>query len=748
MAAKKIAKKATKRKTARKSVPSAKRRRKTKRGLLTRFLTWPVGIADHFTRSWHPINRWFAKVFACIGFLCGVLFSILATFYGVRAQTYDLNKVTEMPARSIVYANDGKTEIGTVHGDNRLILEVEQISPWFIQALVAREDARFYEHLGIDPRGLIRAFKNFVSDGKKEGASTITMQLADNSFSYKGKSIDGKLLELALALRIENRFSKNEILQHYMNRIFWGHSIQGIESASRTYFEKAASDLNLSEAALLAGIIRGPNTFSPFVNFEAAKKQRNVTLGRMVLYEFITQTEADQAKREELKIRPIGRRILHDSYAMDAIRRDLDKILEQHNIEMGGLRITTTIDPELQKAAELSVEKRLKAVEQRAGYNHQTRAQFIRNAAHTIKAPKYIQGAIVCVENKSGAIRAIVGGRNADESKFNRALLSKRQIGSVFKPFVYMSAFDKGLQPGAWVRDSRIRPGEITGAQRSWSPANSDGTYKNMMTVSEALARSRNTVAVRVGDYAGMNNVLESARRVGFNQKIPSTPATYLGAFEATPLQVAQAYSAFPNGGTIYRPFIISQITDANGKVVYPGSGSIPYTAAKTGSAWLVSNTLQEVTSRGTAASLRSTHGFEAPCGGKTGTTDNYKDAWFAGYTSSITCAVWVGMDDNTRTISRGYGSTLALPIWADVMKAADPRKYPTRALTPTMQFKKVRICRYTSQVATRGCESHRSAYNASIPVDLIPKHTCDNHPVRAEVQQEPTAPPRAVPAR
>ena len=169
MAAKKIAKKATKRKTARKSVPSAKRKRKTKRGLLTRFLTWPVGIADHFTRSWHPINRWFAKVFACIGFLCGVLFSILATFYGVRAQTYDLNKVTEMPARSIVYANDGKTEIGTVHGDNRLILEVEQISPWFIQALVAREDARFYEHLGIDPRGLIRAFKNFVSDGKKEG---------------------------------------------------------------------------------------------------------------------------------------------------------------------------------------------------------------------------------------------------------------------------------------------------------------------------------------------------------------------------------------------------------------------------------------------------------------------------------------------------------------------------------------------------------------------------------------------------
>jgi 1A family penicillin-binding protein len=746
MAAKKTAKKATKRKTARKSAPSAKRKRK--RGLLTRFLTWPIGIVGYFTRSWHPINRWFAQLFGFIGFLCGFILLILAVFYGLRAQTYDLNKVTEMPARSIVYANDGKTEIGTVHGDNRLILEVDQISPWFIKALVAREDARFYEHLGIDPRGLVRAFKNFVSDGKKEGASTITMQLADNSFAYKGKSIDGKLLELALALRIENKFSKEEILQHYMNRIFWGHSIQGIESASRTYFEKTAAELSLSESALLAGIIRGPNTFSPFVNFEAAKEQRDVTISRMVHYKFISQDEADQAKGETLEIRPTGRRIIHDSYAMDAIRRDLDKILEQHNIEMGGLHITTTIDPELQKAAEISVEKRLKAVEQRSGYSHQTRSQFIRNSANFRKAPKYIQGALVCVENKSGAIRAIVGGRNADESKFNRALHSKRQIGSLFKPFVYMSAFDKGLQPGVWMRDSRIRPGEITGAQRSWSPANSDGTYENMMTVSEALARSRNTVAVRVGDYAGMDNVLETARKVGFNQKIPNTPATYLGTFEATPQQVAQAYSVFPNGGTIYRPFIISQITDAKGKVVYPGSGSIPYIGAKSGSAWSVSNTLQEVTSRGTAASLRSSLGFEAPCGGKTGTTDNYKDAWFAGYTSSLTCAVWVGMDNNTRTISRGYGSTLALPIWADVMKAADKRSYPTHSLKPTIPFKDVRICRYSSQIATRGCESHRSAYTASIPVDLIPKHTCDNHPVRAEIQREQAVPPRAFPVR
>ncbi|MGJ8672588.1 transglycosylase domain-containing protein [Rubritalea sp.] len=742
MAAKKT--KSAKRKTAKKAT---NRKRQKQRSTFFSLLFWPVTLVDIATKKWHPFWNGCAR-FITTCFVIGFTISLAAGgFYWVRASSYDLDKVTEMPARSIVYANDGKTEIGTVHGDNRLMLKFNQVAPSFKQALIAREDARFYKHGAIDFRGLVRAFSRFVSRGKKEGASTITMQLADNTYSYDGKSIDGKLLEMALAIRIENRYSKDEILENYMNRIFWGHSIRGIESASRTYFEKPAAQLSLSEAAMLAGIIRGPNTFSPFVDYQAAKNQRNVTLGRMVHYGFVTQDESDLAKAEELDVRPNGRRIIHDSYAMDAIRRDLDVILERHNIEMGGLKVTTTIDPTLQKAAELSVEKRLHTVESRSGYKHQTRSQFLQIPSKQRTAPKYIQGAVVCIDNKSGAIRAIVGGRNADESKFNRALYGRRQIGSIFKPFVYMTAFDKGMQPGAWVRDSRIRPGEIKGSYGNWSPANSDRTYENMMTVREALARSRNTASVRIGDYAQIENVLETARKVGFDQKIPDTPATYLGAFEATPQQVAQAYSAFPNGGVIYRPFIIAQITDAEGNVVYPGSGAMPYQAAKTGSAWSVSNTLQEVTSRGTAASLRSTYDYEVPCGGKTGTTDNYRDAWFAGYTSSLTCAVWVGMDDNKPTVHRGYGSTLALPIWADVMKAANPSQYPAHSLEPSLPFQKIRLCRYTSQVATPGCEQQRTAYTAEVPSDLIPKHTCDNHPVRAQVIQEGT-PPRAIPAR
>lgn len=731
MAAKKTTRKKAKKRAPRKSPAKAKKRTHW----FWKLCFWPYYCTQFLTKSRHPFKR-FCASFTVLLLSTGIGLSVaIALFYGLRAQGYSLDKIEEMPARSIVYAADGATEIGTVHGDNRLMLEFDDISEWFIMALIAREDARFYEHKGIDVRALARVIKRYASRGKKEGASTITMQLADNSFSYKGKTIDGKLLEMAIALRIEQQFSKEEILQHYMNRIFWGHSIQGIESASRTYFEKPAAELSLSEAALLAGIIRGPNTYSPFVNLEAAKEQRNVTLARMVHYSFINQAQSDAAKAEKIVLRPKNRRITHDSYAMDAIRRDLNIILEEHNISMGGLHITTTIDPNLQKSAELAVESHLSKIEKYSGYRHQTRPQFTRSKSK--KPPSYIQGALVCIENSSGAIKALVGGRNADESKFNRAMHGRRQIGSIFKPFVYMSAFDKGLQPGAWVRDSRIRPGEIDGAPASWSPANSDKTYQNMLTVSEALAKSRNTASVRIGNYAQIGNVLQTAKNVGFHQKIPGTPATYLGAFEATPLQVAQAYTVFPNGGTIQRPFIISEITDSEGNIVYPGSGVISYQASKTGSAWNVSETLQAVTQSGTAASLRSVYNYNVPCAGKTGTTDNYRDAWFAGYTSSLTCAVWVGMDNNTKTINRGYGSTLALPIWAKFMKSADSQLYPALSLEPSFPMQQVQLCRYTSQLATPGCRQARSAYNTNVPIDLVPKHSCDNHPIRAQIVPE-----------
>ncbi|NIP95572.1 MAG: hypothetical protein GWO24_19865, partial [Akkermansiaceae bacterium] len=295
---------------------------------------------------------------------------------------------------------------------------------------------------------------------------------------------------------------------------------------------------------------------------------RDDTLDSMVRYEFVSEAEARAAKKEPLHIRPPDRRLIRGSYAMDAIQRDIEIFLEKRNIKQGGLEIITTIDKSLQESAERSLDKRLRSIERQAGYRHQTRAAWQALPASRRGNPAYLQGAVVVIENNTGAVRAIVGGRDADESKFNRALYAKRQIGSVFKPFVYLAAFDHGLRPETWIEDDRIRPGEVEYAPKNWSPNNSDGKYYKLVTVKNALVQSRNTSSVRVGDFAQMGNVNDVAYQA-FARKMPMQASSYLGSWEATPREVASAYTIFPNGGTRYRPFLISKILDRRGEVVY-----------------------------------------------------------------------------------------------------------------------------------------------------------------------------------
>ncbi len=708
---------------------------------------FPFMVIGRSTSSWSSWIKWPTRLALSLAFLGFMAFFTIATAYYLRALPYDMDKIAEMPARSIVYAKDGETELGKMHGDNRLVVPIEHISPYFPQALVAREDARFYRHYGVDLRGVARILYRAVTEGKREGASTLSMQLARNTFPLGGKTIDRKLLEIAVALRIEAAYKKDEIMEHYMNRIFWGHSMLGIQAASVVYFEKPASDLTLGDSAMLAGIIRAPNTFSPFRSLEKAKRERDVTLGRMVHYGFITQAEKDVAANEIPHIRPKQRRNSNKSYAMDAVRRELDRILEDHNIQYGGLQIFTTIDSNLQAKAEESLDRHLRSIERLSGYKHPTRTSYSSLPLDQRKAPEYLQGAVVCIENRTGAVLSVVGGRNADESHYNRALHAQRQVGSIFKPFVYLSAFDQGMQPGQWISDARIKPGEITGAQRSWSPSNSNGTYKPIVMVKDALAESRNTSSVRVGDRAGLNNVRLLASKVGFKDKVPSTPSAYLGSFEASPWDVAAAYTIFPNGGTKYRPYMIERILDREGNTVYPGAGQLPYIAASPGATWNVSNTLNEVVESGTAKALSSKHGFNFDAGGKTGTTNNYHDAWFAGFTSSVTCAVWVGLDKPQRTIDQGYGSILAMPIWANVMKYASENDYPAKSLRPNFPFQSAELCRLTSQHATSGCRAAGCAYHAEIPEDENPPYTCDFHPVKAQLVPG-NRPPRAIPVQ
>ena len=733
--------------------PAAKRRP----GVLSFLLLWPFLLFNLLTRGFGWLARFLLRL---IGYpvVAGLyVLLILALVYGTRAKRYDLTRIHEMPERTIIRDRTGE-EIGRIHGEKRSIVPLHQVSENFRKAILAREDARFYSHGAIDPIGIVRAITKNLQ-GKREGASTITQQLASDIFQLKRgekrgdipRQLDRKLLEVAIAYRLESALEKDQILEAYINQINWGRQIRGVGEAARIYFEKHPAELTLSQSALLAGIVRGPDSFNPFKSIEAATRERNTTLERMVAAEAITRAEADAAKREPIQVRPVVRRAARESFAMDAIRRDLEIILEKEDIALGGLEIITTIDHRIQQKAEEALEKKLSDVEKLSGYSHPTRAAWQRLPEADRKLPRYIQGAAVVVENRSGAVLAVVGGRDAKESRFNRAKNAKRQIGSIFKPFVYLSAFDSGLRPDSLISDGPILPGEIKGGGR-WRPRNSDGKYGGFMPASYGLIRSRNTMSVRVGDHAGIPRVKQVAAMAGFTTPMPENPSSFLGSWEASPWEVASAYTIFPNDGVRYRPYIISEIKDRDGNVLY-STLPLPYQAASAGSAWSVSRILHEVAVRGTAASVKRL-GFDKPCAGKTGTTNDFKDAWFAGYTSTLTCAVWVGFDKPKRTIHGGFGSVLSLPVWVDIMKTADRLGYKAGTLHSKTNLTTVELCRLSGKRSTAGCREAGTAFTDKLPADILPPTNdfCPIHPARAVTVDDsskpssPPAPPRAQP--
>jgi len=722
-------------------------------GAVSLLFFWPFHLFNLLTRSFGLLARFFIRLLAypVVAGLYGLL--LFALVYGFRAQRYDLARIHEMPERSIIRDRLGE-EIGRIHGEKRSVVPLRQVSENFRKAILAREDERFYSHGAVDPIGIVRAmFKNI--QGKREGASTITQQLASDIFQLKRgekrgdllRQLDRKFLEISIAMRLESTLEKDEILEAYINQINWGRQIKGIGEASRIYFEKHPSELTLSQSALLAGIVRGPDSFNPFKSMDAATRERNTTLERMVNAQAITRDEANAAKLEPIEVRPRIRRAARESFAMDLIRRDLEIILEKQDIELGGLEIITTIDLRIQQKGEEALDKKLSEVERLSGYAHPTRAAWQRLPEDARKEPGYIQGGAVVIENRTGAVLAVVGGRDANESRFNRAKDAKRQLGSIFKPFVYLSAFDKDLRPDTLISDGPIQPGEIKGGG-TWRPRNSDGKYGGMMPASYGLIRSRNTMSVRVGDHAGIPRVAEVAAMAGFSTPMPLNPSSFLGSWEASPWEVATAYTIFPNDGVRYRPYLISEIRDGDNNVLY-STLPLSYQAASGGSAWSVSRILNEVATRGTAASVKRL-GFEKPCGGKTGTTNDFKDAWFAGYTSSLTCAVWVGFDTPKKTIHGGFGSVLSLPVWVDIMKTADRLGYKAGNLHTRVNLVSMDLCRLSGKRATAGCADAGTMHTDQVPSDIaLPENDfCPIHPARAQavVEESAAAPPRAQP--
>jgi penicillin-binding protein 1A len=657
--------------------------------------------------------------------LAGAAFAVFL-FYGTWAQTFAMKNVGEMPERSTVYDVDGKI-YSRLAGANRLKVSLSEVSPQFISAVLAREDTRFYDHKGIDWRGVLRALaRDVVSMSAKEGASSLTMQLARNSLPLGGRTFSRKLLEAMVALRIEREFTKQQILELYVNRIYFGTGCYGVETASQAYFGKNASKLNLSEAALLAGLIRGPNRFSPLKNPEGAAIQRDAVLDRMVVLKKITPSQAEQAKKTKIVTHPKRMPQIQENYAMDAVQRALSLILTQDQMDDGGLSIYTTLDPAVQNAAQDALETQLSKIEHQSNFRHPAKAEYKppENGEGDAAMP-YLEGAVVVIDNASGGIRALVGGRDYAQSKFNRALTpANRQVGSAFKPFVYTVAFSHGLLPSSAISDGPIQPGEIDGAG-TWSPANSDGTYGGIMPCSHGLIHSRNTMSVRVGQVAGLDAVQKVANDLGISQNLPHGPAIYIGSFETNLKDLTAAYSIFPNVGVRKQAYIIERIDDQQHKPIYLAA-HISSQAVDPGAAWMTSRLMQEVLTQGTAASARSL-GFKLPAAGKTGTTNDYKDAWFIGFTSTLTCGVWVGFDQPTTIVARGYGAALALPVWTQVMNKAS-RHYPAEPLQPTMPLEHATVCSMSNQLATTGCMSAGTAFDIDLPVGKVPTSACQVH--------------------
>lgn len=729
------------------NTPRNKAEPRSSAGPFSWLLFWPFHLLFILTRGMSAPIRILARL-AGVPAVAGLyVLAVLSVIYGARSSGYDLNRINRMPERTIILDRQA-TEIGRIHGEKRSIVPLKEVSEDFRKAILAREDERFYSHGAIDIIGIGRAILKNI-EGKREGASTITQQLASDVFQLKSgekrgdlpRQLDRKMLEIAIAFRLNAALSKDQILEAYINQINWGRQIKGVGEASRIYFEKHPSELTLSESALLAGIVRGPDAYNPFSSMEKAERERNTTLARMVTAKKITQSQADGAKLEPITVRPAWRRDSQQSYAMDAIRRDLEIILERENIQLGGLTIVTTIDQRLQTIAEEALDKKLRETERLSGYPHQTRAAWQKLPEGERKDPQYIQGSAVLIENRTGAVIALVGGRDANESQFNRAIQARRQIGSIFKPFVYLAAFDKGLRPSTQISDGPIQRGEIKGAA-TWKPNNSDGKFGGMNPASYGLIRSRNTMSVRVGNYAGVSKVKEVSRQAGFGTAMPETPSSFLGSWEATPWEVATAYTIFPNDGTRYRPYLIAEIKDRDGNILYT-TPPLSYPATTTGSAWSVSKILEQVATTGTAASVKRL-GFDKDAAGKTGTTNDFKDAWFAGYTSSLTCAVWVGFDQPKKTIQGGYGSTLALPVWVDVMKTADRLGYKAGDLHSNVKLISIELCRNSGKRATEGCRANGSAYTEQVPADIAPEANdlCPSHPARAQPVSEENLPP------
>ena len=619
----------------------------------------------------------------------------------------ELRGLGDMAQSTTIY--DAKDRpVFTIFKEQRIEVPLERISPNFINAVISVEDQRFFDHSGVDVVRVAAAFVRNIEEGRRaEGGSTITQQLARQSFLTRDKTYRRKLKEVILAAYIESLYNKKDILELYLNKVYFGDGLYGVEAAARGYFAKSASDLTVEEAALLAGLIQSPSSYAPTVNLDRALARRAVVLQTMVTSGAIDQAEAERARKAPVRLKN-GLEIKETSglYFKEHVRRELVERFGWQRVYQGGLRVSTTLDPELQASAEKIVEKGLQEIERRRGFAYPPRGQVAAvkvsaTAAAPEKpgeAPDYLQGALVALDPTTGYVRALVGGRDFLESRFNRAVQAKRQAGSAFKPFVFAAALEAGHSPATVITNLND---PILTAQGEWVPED-EHTTASSMTLRTALRTSSNRAAVQLLNTVGISNAVQYAEKLNVGTP-PSVPSLALGAGEVTLLSLTAAYGAFADHGYVRRPTFIRRVEDSDGKVLYTESAEAKRAVSET-TAFLMSSMLSDVINHGTAYRARQA-GFTLPAAGKTGTTNDYVDAWFVGFTPKLVTGVWIGFDQPKSIISNGYAGELAVPIWAGFMKVAtkgDKAEWLERPANVTG----VNVCRVSGKLPNSGCDS------------------------------------------
>jgi len=593
-------------------------------------------------------------------------------------------------AQSTTILDVRDSPVFTIFKEQRIEVPLERISPELVKAVVSVEDQRFFDHGGIDVIRVAAAAMRNVREGRRaQGGSTITQQLARQSFLTLDKTYRRKLKEAILAARIEREFTKPQILEMYLNKVYLGDGLYGVEAASRGYFNRHANELTLDQAALLAGLIQSPSSYAPTVNPDRATTRRNVVLQTMMASGAITSDQYERAR--QLPVRLTNGLEMKESFGLyykEQVRRELVERFGAVRIAEGGLRVYTTIDPALQLAAEQAVESGIAAIERRRGYRHQARADG--------GGLDYLQGALVALDPATGAVRALVGGRDFEQSRFNRATQAHRQSGSAFKPFVYAAALETGYSPASVITNLND---PIPTAEGAWMPE--DGhSNADAMTMRSALKISSNRAAVQVLSTVGISTAVAYAQKLNVGTP-PSVPSLALGTSDVTLLALTSAYGVFASQGVLHAPQFIRRVEDADGKVIYENPGKASRAISES-SAFLMSSMLADVVNAGTAYKARQS-GFTLPAAGKTGTTNDYLDAWFVGYTPHLVAGVWLGFDQPQTIVANGYAADLAVPIWGAFMKTATRADKPDWFERPA-NVVGVNVCRISGKLPNSGC--------------------------------------------